>query len=57
MGDTLLATAGDSIKLWDASTHTFYQEIPFENGEAQHKAAPTPLDIVADTCVVFSVVT
>ncbi|XP_050699289.1 protein NEDD1-like isoform X1 [Eriocheir sinensis] len=35
MEEALLATAGDTIKLWDASSHTFYQEIPFETGHVR----------------------
>lgn len=36
MGETLLATSGDTIKLWDAATYTFCQEVPTESGKDEH---------------------
>lgn len=54
MGEALLATAGDTIKLWDASNYAFHQEIPFENGKGKHTSLAS-LVCVVDKFVASSV--
>ena len=36
MEEKLLATAGDTIKLWNASSYAFCEEIPSESGKFKH---------------------
>ncbi|KAG0711177.1 Protein NEDD1 [Chionoecetes opilio] len=38
MGETLLATSGDTIKLWDATSYAFCHEIPSESGHVNRLA-------------------
>ncbi|XP_045117771.1 protein NEDD1-like isoform X2 [Portunus trituberculatus] len=38
MGEKLLATSGDTIKLWNASTYAFCEEIPSESGHVSRLA-------------------
>ncbi|KAK8401885.1 hypothetical protein O3P69_001171 [Scylla paramamosain] len=38
MGEKLLATTGDTIKLWNASTYAFCEEIPSESGHVSRLA-------------------